>query len=384
MSVLHPLVLVLLALAVVPLFARGRRASPHPGIDEVPRDAVSRAVSIGLAAVACLAVVATVLGLAGVGLAERTVARVGTGADIVLLIDRSSSMDNSFADRAPTGEEESKSAAARRLLKDFVARRPDDRIGVAAFSTAPMLVVPLTDRHDAVAAAIDPIDRPGLAYTDVGRGLAMALSVATEGSGEAARAIVLVSDGAAVIDRKVQERLRAAFARDPAHLYWLFLRSKGAPGIADGPREGIPDTPQALPERHLDKFLKSLGVPYRAFEAESPEAVADAIAEIDKLESRPLGIVERVPRRDLSALAYWVAAAMAAILVLAKLVERPFVARAGGAGATAVDEAPPPGRPRTAIPASAADRGVPRRRPAPAPAAPRPWRPGSSRVEAEP
>jgi len=365
-SVLHPLVLVLLGLAVVPLLARGRRASPHPGLAEVPADAVSRLLAAGLATLAVVAIVATVLGLAGIGLSERTVARVGTGADLVLLIDRSSSMDNSFADRAPTGDEESKSAAAKRLLKQFVVRRPNDRVGIAAFSTAPMFVVPLTDRHAAVAAAVDPIDRPGLAYTDVGRGLAMALSMAAEG-GDAGRAIVLVSDGAAVIDRKVQEQLRAAFARDPANLYWLFLRSKGAPGINDGPREGVPDTPQALPERHLDRFLKSLGVPYRAFEAESPAAVADAIAEIDKLESRPIGIVERAPRRDLSTLAYAIAAAAVAVLVLAKLAERPFVAAVAGvsaaapgnglrsppAGTTGPDGVPPTRGPRATPPRSA-------------------------------
>lgn len=324
MSVLHPLVLVLLALAAIPLLARGRRASAYPGLAGLPDDRLSRLVAAGLAALAVIAIAAAVLGLAGLGAPGRTVARVGTGTDLVVLVDRSSSMDNSFAGRAPTGDEESKSAAAKRLLGEFVARRPLDRVGIAAFSTAPMFVVPLTDRHAAVQAAIGAIDRPGLSYTDVGRGLALALDMAAAGGGTGGRAILLVSDGAAVIDRKVQERLRAAFAREPVNLYWLFLRSKGAPGIADGPREGVPDTPQALPERHLDKFLASLGVPYRAFEAESPEAVAQAIAAIDKLESRPIGITERLPRTDLSTPAYLAAALACLILVLAKLAERPL------------------------------------------------------------
>jgi mxaC protein len=159
-------------------------------------------------------------------------------AHIVLLIDRSSSMDNSFANRRPTGEGESKSAAARRLIADFVARRPHDRIGIAAFSTSPMPVLPLTEHHEAVQAAVAAIDRPGLAYTDVGRGLLLAMSMAEEDAAGASRAVVLVSDGAAVIDRRVQDQLRDAATRSRLNLYWLFLRSKGQPRHLRAPVPG--------------------------------------------------------------------------------------------------------------------------------------------------
>ncbi|MGZ8975777.1 MAG: hypothetical protein ACXW17_21405, partial [Methylomagnum sp.] len=43
------------------------------------------------------------LGLAGLFRREYTVERVGQNAHIVLLLDRSRSMDDSFAGRAPTG-----------------------------------------------------------------------------------------------------------------------------------------------------------------------------------------------------------------------------------------------------------------------------------------
>ncbi|MFX6622253.1 VWA domain-containing protein, partial [Acinetobacter baumannii] len=83
-----------------------------------------------------------------------------------LLLDRSSSMDDSFAGRPPDGDEDTKSATARRLLVQLLARRPHDRVGIVAFSTAPMPVLPITDQRAAVLAAINAIDRPGLAYTD--------------------------------------------------------------------------------------------------------------------------------------------------------------------------------------------------------------------------
>jgi mxaC protein len=262
-----------------------------------------------------------ILGLGGLHRLGRTIEKSGEGAHIVLLIDRSSSMDNTFAGRAPEGGEESKSAAARRLLKDFIVHRDHDLVGVAAFSTSPMHVLPMTEHKESVLAAVDAMDRPGLAFTNVGRGLALSLDMQEADTSPAARVIVLVSDGAAVIERKVQDKLRAAFARRPINLYWLFLRTAGTPGISTVPAPGEEDTPQAMPERHLDKFFKSLGIDYRAFEAENPEAVALAIAEIGKLERSPITYLERIPHEDLKARAFAVAAAALLVLLAAKLAE---------------------------------------------------------------
>ena len=139
----------------------------------------------------------------------------------------------------------------------------------------------------------------------------------------ASRVLLLVSDGAAVIDPRIQDQLRAAVARIRPNLYWLFLRTKGSPGIADRPAGE--DTPQAAPERHLDLFFKSLGVPYRAFEAEGAAAVEAAIRQIEALERDPIPYVEERPRRDLTGLAAALAALGLAVLVLAKLVEADLV-----------------------------------------------------------
>ncbi|GAB4068473.1 VWA domain-containing protein [Ancylobacter sonchi] len=320
----HPLLLGLLVLAALPLAASPLIRQGIPSVFLAPADGLSRAVSLSLRLAGSVAILAIVLGLAGLHRREQMIARQGTGAHLVLLLDRSSSMDNSFADRAPSGDQEAKSVVAKRLLDDFVARRARDRIGVAAFSTSPMPVLPLTDHHEVVRAAIAAIDRPGLAFTDVGRGLALALSSFADDEDEASRAILLVSDGAALIDRKVQETLRDAVARTPVHLYWLFLRSRGAKGIFEEPPPGE-NTPQANPERHLHLFFQSLGVPYRAFEATSPRAVEQAIAEIDRQETRPITYFERVPRRDLARPAFAVAAGATTLLLLAKLAERNLV-----------------------------------------------------------
>ncbi len=316
-----PLVLALLPLALLPLLFAVQRRQGYPSLGAAEPDGLSRAVDIGLHVLGAVTIAALLAAVGGLHLKGQTVGRVGEGAHIVLLLDRSSSMDDTFAGARPGANEDSKSAAARRLLHDFIVRRPHDRFGVAAFSTMPMHVLPITSHKDAVLGAIDAMVRPGLAYTNVGLGLALALAMHEADPTAASRAILLVSDGAAVIDRRVQEKLRAQIAKRPVNLYWLYLRTAGAPGIFDPPGEDVPDTPQALPERHLNLFFQSLKVPYRAFEAESPQAVAEAITEIDKLERNPIHYQERIPEKDLSSVAYSVAAAGLLLLLLAKLAE---------------------------------------------------------------
>jgi mxaC protein len=316
-----PWVIFLLPMALLPLLLSAQRAQSYPSIADLDVDPLSVAIDWLLRLAGVLAITALILAIGGLHRLGRTIEKTGEGAHIVLLIDRSSSMDNTFAGRAPEGGEESKSAAARRLLKDFIVHRDHDLVGVAAFSTSPMHVLPMTDHKGSVLAAVDAMDRQGLAFTNVGRGLALALDMQEADTSPAARVIVLVSDGAAVIDRKVQDKLRAAFARRPINLYWLFLRTEGTPGISTVPAPGEEDTPQAMPERHLDKFFKSLGISYRAFEAENPEAVALAIAEIGKLERSPITYLERIPHEDLTSRVLMVAAAALLLLLAARLSE---------------------------------------------------------------
>lgn len=315
-----PLALALLPLALLPAVFSALRPAPVASVSAAPLDSASRLVALALRGASMLAIGACALAVAAPFREGGAIYREGEGAKIAILIDRSASMNESFAGRQPSGAEESKAAAAKRLLDGFIGRRAHDLFGVAAFSTSPMLVMPMTDHRAAVRAAIGAIDRPGLGYTNIGRGLAMALSMFGPGGEARSRAILLVSDGAAVIDPRIQDELRADFRRVDPSLYWLFLRTAGAKGVSDKPEAGE-DTPQAMPERHLDLFFKSLGIDYRAFEAEGPAAVEQAIAEIDRLERHPIRYVERVPREDLTDLALAAAAFVSLLLLAAKFAE---------------------------------------------------------------
>lgn len=283
----------------------------------LPGDGLSRWLDYGLRLAGTLAFAGLLLGLAGLFRREYSVERVGEGANIVLLLDRSRSMDDSFAGRAPTGGEASKSAAAVHLLTQFIERRPHDRIGVAAFSTGPLFVLPLTDNRDAVAAAVRAAGLPGLAQTHVAKGLALALSYFEGNEAAGSRCVLLVSDGAAVIDPASEALLRRWFVERGIRLYWIFLRTAGSPGLFETPAPDD-DTPQARPERYLHLFFESLGIPYRAYEAETPDGMAKAMADISRVENLPMRYSETHPRQDLRGLCFGVAVAALALLALAK------------------------------------------------------------------
>jgi Ca-activated chloride channel family protein len=96
------------------------------------------------------------------------------GLDIALVLDLSSSMQEPMGGRAggPTRLETTK-----RALIDFIARRPDDRIGLVVFSDYPYVVSPLTFDHQYLRNYVGMIDDKTLAeegLTAIGDGIATA------------------------------------------------------------------------------------------------------------------------------------------------------------------------------------------------------------------
>jgi Ca-activated chloride channel family protein len=93
-----------------------------------------------------LLVVALSIGaLAGPRLANYHVETETPGIDIMLVLDVSWSM--MAIDMGKPAEKLSRYAIASGVLKDFVAKRPNDRIGLIAFSGVPYLASPLTLNH---------------------------------------------------------------------------------------------------------------------------------------------------------------------------------------------------------------------------------------------
>ncbi len=316
-----PLALAGLLLALLPLWRSGMQTATYPWLAMLPPDPLSQAVALTIRLLAMTAIAALVLGLSGMHLREQSVERIGHGAHIVMLLDRSSSMDNSFAGKAPSGSEQSKAEAARRLLTEFVDHREHDLIGIAEYSTSPLFVIPLTENRQAIHAAIAATATPALAYTNISKGLAMALSFFDQQPVQGSRIVLLVSDGAAAIDPDSEAALRILFKQQQVRLYWLFLRTDNSPGIFAQPDDPRDDNAQAMPELYLHRFFGGLHIPYQAYEAENPGAMRKAIDDIDRLEQLPLHYREAIPKQDLSGLCYGWAAVLMALLLGVKLCE---------------------------------------------------------------
>jgi mxaC protein len=286
-------------------------------LDIIPVDPLSQLVNLLIRALAMAAFVALFLGLSGLHRKEQNLERIGHGAHIVMLLDRSNSMDHSFAGKAPSGNDISKADAARHLLTQFVDHRPDDLIGIAEYSTSPLFVMPLTENKQAIHAAIDATATPALAYTNISKGLSMALSFFDHQPVNGSRILLLVSDGAAVIDPDSEAALRVLFKQQQVRLYWLFLRTDNSPGIFAQPNDPRDDNAQAMPELYLHRFFSSLKIPYHAYEAENPDAMQKAINDINQLEQMPLHYLQAIPKQDLSGLCYrWLTGLIACLLGL--------------------------------------------------------------------
>ncbi|WP_428423991.1 vWA domain-containing protein [Methylibium sp.] len=329
----HPAWLLLLPLALLPLLRDGRAAQTHSWLALLPPDRASVLLQWLLRAVGALAVASIVLGMAGLYRAEYEIERVGQGAEIALLLDRSRSMDERFASSStsaggPTpgsaawyaynqqdsGVWVTKGQAARKLLGEFAAQRQEDRFAMAVFSTVPMRVLDFTQKTDVVQAAIaaSEIGR-GLGETDIAAALLEGLSFFDNRPYTGSRIVLLVSDGGDHIDPGVRQTIVDRLREQRVSLYWIYIRSARSPGLSAnaGDAPGAADT---VPEVFLHRFFQSTGAPYRAYEAENPEALKRAIADVGRLENLPITYRDLVPRRDLTAHAY--ALALLAILLL--------------------------------------------------------------------
>ncbi|MDH3317426.1 MAG: VWA domain-containing protein [Gammaproteobacteria bacterium] len=325
LDVLRPWALVLLPLCLAPLLFHGQKMLAYSSLSLVPRDLVSDSLAITLRVAGALAIGVLVLGISGLFRPAHTAKRLGTGAQIVLLLDRSRSMDEPFAGQRfrhalETGQYESKGEIARKLLSKFIASRDKDMFSVVVFSTFPIEILPLTPRQEVIQAAVDAgrFGR-GLAETNIAAGLKTALGFFADRPYTGSRLVILLSDGAGELDRPSRREIEELMKRHRVGLYWIYIRSNNSPKILQETDEQIV---QGLsPERTLHRYFTEMDAPYRAYSAENPEALQRAIDDVSRLQNLPNWYDEVIPKRDLSMQCYLTALALTTLLILARLVE---------------------------------------------------------------
>jgi Ca-activated chloride channel family protein len=142
-----------------------------------------------------LAVAFGIVALAGPRLANYHVETETPGIDVMLVLDVSWSM--MAIDMGKPAEKLSRYAIASGVLKDFIQKRPDDRLGLIAFSGVPYLASPLTLNHDWL---IENLERLHIGIiNDLGTAIGDAVAVAAQRlksvPNSKSRIMILLTDG---------------------------------------------------------------------------------------------------------------------------------------------------------------------------------------------
>ena len=320
MAFSHPWVLWLLPLVFLPLVFQRAHSKNYSWLDMLPTDRLSDLVGIILKALAVLTLLFIVLGLSAPHTNQQQIERIGIGAQIALVLDRSASMDDPFSGLGSNSVPETKSAAAARLVTQFVQSRQNDLMGMITFSNSAMYVLPLTENKETMVAAVRATAGNALFQTNIGSGLTAGAGLFEKVPDSGSRVVILLSDGAGRIGGDAQQKIRDWYSRMNISLYWIVLRQPGGLSIFD--KTYKPDPDKALPaEVELNEFFKNIKTEYHAYEAEDPKTLQIAIEDINRKEKKPIKYFEKIPGKDLSNLCFILAASMIALLLGIKYIE---------------------------------------------------------------
>lgn len=229
-SLADPWFLVLIPIGLVCLFyGRSRRGRERGRVPALSAAAPRRSIAQRLAWIVPVCESAAIVCLA-VALARPLRGSVETsseseGVDIVLLIDRSGSMQYKDLDPGKSRLEVIKS-----VVRDFAVRRMTDREGASdnvaliTFAAYPKLLCPFTLDVDAMTGFIDtlkPVDNRADDGTAIGVGLTKAVSV-LEKSTAKSRVVVLLTDGENNIDTITPLAAADLAAAEKVKVYTVF------------------------------------------------------------------------------------------------------------------------------------------------------------------
>lgn len=319
MAFSHPFLLWLLPLAFIPLMFQRAHSKNYSWLEMLPADPLSDLIGLILKALAVLTLLFVVLGLSAPHTNQQKVERIGVGAQIGLVLDRSASMDDPFSGTVGVVGE-NKSAAAARLIIQFVKSRENDLMGMVSFSNSAMRVLPLTENKLAMVASVQATAGNALFQTNIGSGLTAGAELFEKVPDSGSRVVILLSDGAGRIGADAQQKIRDWYDRLHISLYWIVLRQPGGLSIFDTTYKADPD--KALPaEIELYEFFKTLRSDFQAYEAEDPKSLQLAIDDINRKEKKPIKYFEKIPGKDLSNLCFLIAAIMIVLLLGVKYLE---------------------------------------------------------------
>ena len=230
-----------------------------------------------------LVLVGLIIALARPRSAGRAEQSTTEGINIVIAFDISSSM------LAEDFQPQNRLEVAREKVKQFIAMRNSDRIGVVAFSGEALTQVPLTTDYPVVMAAVDNL-QPGQLEdgTAIGTAIATAANRLRDAPGSS-RVMVLLTDGVnnrGSIDPRTAAQAASAFG---VKIYTIGVGTEGMAPVPVG--RGVfglryENRPVEIDDALLTEVAKRTGGRY--FRARDAAALQRITEEIDRLERTPV------------------------------------------------------------------------------------------------
>lgn len=272
-----------------------RLAGPGAPPPDAPRAGVLRLALAGLAWLLLVTATAAPVRI------EPPVTRDTGGRDVLLALDLSGSMDTRDMP-GPDGSSISRIDAARAVLKTFIARRKDDRLGLIVFGSAAFVLAPFTRDHTVLTGLLDETF-PRMAGPQTMIGDAIGLAAQTfEHAQVQGRLLILLTDGSDTGSRVPPRRAAEIAARLGVQIYTVSLGDPAAVGEA------------ALDIPTLEAIAQVTGGAH--FHATDPAALAEIYRRIDQMEPTPAQTQSWRPRTPLFAWPLGAFAILAALLLL--------------------------------------------------------------------
>ena len=294
MTIMYPLWLTLLPLSALPFFVSISDKTAISNIKIFEQDSFSKKITFLCRLLMALIIFLLIVVLANPWSKSTSMTEIGKGAQLVFLIDRSVSMAKPFIGD-DDNKSEIKSLATRRILKDFISQRTSDMIGIVGFSNSALYASKITKNRSYTYAAIDAATGSAINQTNIGSGITSGLFMFSAIETTGSQALVLLSDGAGKISKRVKGRIAEMLNDKKINLYWIIIKEPNDVSLFSGNTYLEGREPTVI---KLDKFFKSLNTEYKAYEAENPDALSSAIADIDQKEKKPIKIEREIPGKN--------------------------------------------------------------------------------------
>lgn len=241
-----------------------------------------------------------ILGLARPQLGATSSEIKASGIDILLAVDVSGSME--AMDFTLDGQPANRLEVVKRVVADFIQERPNDRIGLLAFSGKPYLVSPLTLDHDWLKKRLDSLST-GMIEDGTAIGTAIGSGTNRLKNRDAkSRIMILLTDG--INNTGSLPPLVAAEAASALKIkvYTIGAGTRGeapVPVIDGFGRKRLMRARVDIDEKTLKAVSEKTGARY--FRATDTKSLEQIYAEINKMETTTRTLSSFVASRELYA-----------------------------------------------------------------------------------